>query len=291
MTVFARDRDDLESLFRVLEPVRRLLEATVLDNKTTPGFCRACRQTQEFEVAGGQPEGQWVNLQEGMVCRCGLNGRMRSILKTVHEVTARRRFSHAAVLERLTPLFPYLVEACDGLIGAEYLGSNMRPGQTRNLGGVEVRHENMLDLSFEQESVDLLMHFDVLEHVPDISGGLVECARVLRRDGLLIFSCPFYAGLEENTIRAVVVEGQVRHIMDPAYHGNPVSGSGSLVFTHPSWQVLAQLREAGFGEVRCALQYDPLEGIYSNACPYPDGHCWPVIFMAAKTAEPLDTFA
>ena len=291
MTIYVRDRDGLQSLCPALEAVSGPLEAALASRSSALGFCRSCNGVRVFDVAKGQPSGQWVNLLEGLVCECGLNGRMRLILKTFHQVTALRHFDHSAVLERLTPLFPHLLERCRGLIGAEYLGGDMAPGAYKTIGDVSVRHEGMLHLSFARSSLDLFMHFDVLEHVPDVRLALDECARVLRADGVLLLSWPFYHRLEENTVRAVVVDGKIRHLMEPGYHGNPVDGAGSLVFTHPSWALLTQLAAAGFCDVRMAVQYDPLEGIVSNGCPYPDGHMWPVVFIAAKSKGVLDPWS
>ena len=37
--------------------------------------------------------------------------------------------------------------------------------------------------------------------------------------------------------------------MTPAYHGNPVSADGSLVFTDFGWDILKEMQSSGFSDV------------------------------------------
>src|SRR5262249_41102242 len=152
-------------------------------------------------IAPGQPPDSWRSLLEGMVCACGLNGRMRLILSVLDEVVRPGRDVHAFVMERLTPLFAPLAARVPELIGSEYF-EGVAPGTLVNVGNIEVRCESMMALSFADASLDLVMHFDVLEHVPDWRRSLLDCARVLRQGGTLFFTCPFFYRLERNIVRA-----------------------------------------------------------------------------------------
>lgn len=67
-----------------------------------------------------------------------------------------------------------------------YLGIDMRPGP-----GVD-SVENVENLLREDESVGTLLALNVFEHVERFWLGFQEMQRVLRPDGLLIVSCPFY---------------------------------------------------------------------------------------------------
>lgn len=46
--------------------------------------------------------------------------------------------------------------------------------------------------------------------------------------------------------------------------------------------IIDWLYEIGFKKVKFAINYSPVESIFSNGCPYPDGHMWPVTFLAVK---------
>jgi hypothetical protein len=90
----------------------------------------------------------------------------------------------------------------------------------------------------------------------------------------------FCQGLEKHRVRAVMSDGELQHLLAPAYHGNPV-GDGALVFIHPGWQLLDDLEQAGFA-VSAALVFDPGQGMVSNNCPFADGVSWPLVFRAVK---------
>jgi len=169
-----------------------------------------------------------------------------------------------------------------GLIGCEYLGDTVPAGALVEKAGIAVRSENMMAFALESDALDIVMHFDVLEHVPDWRLGLRECWRVLRPGGIMLFTTPFYDGLERNIVRADWQEGKIRYLLPAAYHGNPLSSEGSLVYIHPSWEVFECLTSIGFGSVRMAVCYDPIQGIFSNGCPFPDGHTWPLVFVVTK---------
>src|SRR5262249_3648590 len=95
------------------------------------------------------------------------------------------------------------------------------------------------------------LSLDVFEHVPEFGRALAECHRVLRPGGSLLFSVPFLPEAAENLVRAVVDEaGAVRHLLPPEDHGEPLSTEGCLAFFHFGWELLDQVRAAGFAEAR-----------------------------------------
>ena len=113
-----------------------------------------------------------------------------------------------------------------------------------------VRHEDLTNLSFESESLDLVICLEVMEHIPDFKKAYKEIFRVLAPGGIVIFSAPFTANKEENTIRATMKsDGTINHIMEPEYHGDPVNKKGILCFQYFGWECLSFLRSLGFIEV------------------------------------------
>jgi len=283
MIVRAKTRKEFSAIIDALSQYSTLIENEIAQNAIMNGFCRVCGHVSRMQVTLGEPPGEWRNLLEGMVCECGLNGRARLVLTVLDEILMTRSFPDALVLERLTTLYPHLASRLPGLIGSEFLGDDLSPGETVVRNGVPVRSESMMALSFKDNSLDLVMHFDILEHVPDWRKGLQECLRVLKSGGTALFTFPFYHKLEHNIVRTEMTQdGRLTHHMPPAYHGNPISSEGSLVFIHPSWEVYEYLCSSGFSSLELAVGYDPLQGIVSCGCPYPDGHVWPVVFAARK---------
>ena len=85
-----------------------------------------------------------------------------------------------------------------------------------------LRHEDVERLSFAGASFDLVVSNDVLEHVAEPAAALGELYRVLRPGGELIFSVPFWIDREATVRRAERAGGEVRHLLPPAYHGDPL---------------------------------------------------------------------
>ena len=91
-----------------------------------------------------------------------------------------------------------------------------------------VRNENLENLTFESESIDLHVHSDVMEHVSSPFKAIKEMARTLRNGGWAIFSVPVYAQ------RATYLKnGTIKNLTDEPleYHGNPIA-KNSLVTYH-----------------------------------------------------------
>jgi len=75
--------------------------------------------------------------------------------------------------------------------------------------------------------------------------------------------------------------------LPPCYHGNPVDGDGALVFTQFGWDLLEMIGQAGFANAELWLNFNPVEGVLTDGCPYPNGHAWPIVFVARKQLEPI----
>jgi SAM-dependent methyltransferase len=127
-------------------------------------------------------------------------------------------------------------------VGSEYLPTS---GDLASHPGIH--HEDIQSLSFADESFDLYVNCEVLEHIPNVDKALSEAFRVLRPTGLFVGTVPFAYNSEKTVVRSRLVNGAVEHLMSPEYHGNPADPSrGSLVFEVPGWNILDRLRSAGF---------------------------------------------
>jgi SAM-dependent methyltransferase len=287
MNIWCDTRAAFGELERVMVHARALVEPDLLARRTAPAWCSACGTVREMRVSAGDGAEPWRNLLEGMICPCGLNGRMRLMLGLIDEVTRRHDVSRCATFERLTPMFGFMQQRLPGLVGSEYLGEEVRGGETRMVRGTSVRHENIMASSYADASLDLVIHCDVLEHVPDAQAALRDNARILAPGGTMLFSLPFYHTLDRHLVRARLGAGGIEHLMPEVFHGNPVTQGGALVFIHPGWELFDQLRAAGFAHTWIVARYDPVHGIVSNGCPYRDGHMWPVAIAARH--QPLQS--
>lgn len=235
---------------------RRTTEFDLLEgDKTihTKGYCIACRKEVRFKTdfLYSDPQdayhGQRIpNWRERLICSgCRMNSRVRGAIQFFEEVLGASPDDEIYVTEQLTPLFHYLKCRYRNLSASEYLGNTVPPGNIDTETGV--RNESLTRLSFSDDSFRFILSFDVLEHIPDYLSAFSECLRCLKPGGILLFSVPFARGSENNLVRATVDSaGEVNHILPPEYHGDPVSEAGCLCFYHFGWELLGQVRNAGF---------------------------------------------
>jgi SAM-dependent methyltransferase len=174
----------------------------------------------------------------------------------IHEVNSRQRAITLLVAQFLsqhgsaTKIYaPEAVTPLARLLGtvAQFQGSEYLPGADERGRFPGVMHQDVMNLSFPDQSFDLYVSCEVMEHVPDVERTLSEARRVLKRGGELIATFPFAYGSEGSLVKAALQDGQIVHFTEPEYHGNPVSNTGgSLVFTIPGWDILDSTRAAGF---------------------------------------------
>lgn len=100
----------------------------------------------------------------------------------------------------------------------------------------------------------MLASFDVIEHIADCRAAFIQCLRVLKPGGRLLFSVPFFVRKRRTLIRARhSSDGEIIHLMPPEYHRDPLSKQGCLAYYHFGWSLLDDLRTIGFQQV--AVQF------------------------------------
>ena len=273
-------KEEFQGHIAGLRPMSLAAEAHLLEKEVSQGWCGICQKLSTLSVSK-PPEGEWCNLRECILCDCGLNGRMREVFEAFKLALQQDHSRKFLMLEQVTPFFSKVREHYPFVEGCEYLGDDVPEGSFGMFGEHSVRSENILRLSYDDHTYDLVFHGDILEHVPDSNTALRECWRILKPGGVMVFTCPFF-DLDEHIVRARVVDGKIEHALPPSYHGNPLKTEGSLVYYHHGWPLLTDILNAGFSKAYLGLFYDVFQGIVSNNNPYPEGHMWPVIFYAIK---------
>jgi len=130
----------------------------------------------------------------------------------------------------------------------KYHGSEYTDDPAKRAQLYPIDFQDLEALTLQSDSFDIVSTNEVLEHVPSIDASLREICRVLKPGGWHIGTVPFAFMNEESVIRARLVDGKVEHLMEPEYHGNPMSDQGSLVFEIPGWEIVRRCREAGFSQ-------------------------------------------
>lgn len=186
-----------------------------------------------------------ANYREGLIAE-GLNSRLRAVcLALIEEMLAKGPRLRVYASEWVSP-FANVMRNFVAYQGSEYL-----PTPEDRAKHPQIRHEDVMATTFADGSFGAYITNEVLEHVPSVDAALREAYRILAPGGLFFGTFPI-AYASANTIRkAELRDGQIIHLTEPEYHGNPIDPSGgSLVFNIPAWDILDQARKAGFPDPR-----------------------------------------
>lgn len=234
-----------------------------------PAYCAVCNNVTRIRVnwlfAGGGGANTSIHpaWTETAVCEeCGLNSRMRALydfLKTRGAINVAKK---TYIAEQVTAFYEKMNKILPHLVGSEYVGPEHKSGDiiAGERDSIPVRHEDLTALSFSAGEFDLAITQDVFEHIPNYRQAFAELVRVLAVGGRLIFTIPFFYDLESTRIRASLGNGGVVHHLPPEIHGNPVSNEGSLCFQNFGWDILSDLRKAGFSDAMASMYWGPWQG-------------------------------
>lgn len=128
---------------------------------------------------------------------------------------------------------------------AQYTPSQFFPNRKPGSMVGKFRCENLEALTFADESIDLHVTQDVLEHVLHPSKVFSEIARTLKPGGAHIFTVPIVNKSRPSKLRARLSdEGQIINLEPPVYHGNPINDEGSLVTIDWGFDICRHIFEA-----------------------------------------------
>jgi SAM-dependent methyltransferase len=183
---------------------------------TNEGYCHCCRSRTVFTA-----HNEW--LRDHYVCTtCGSIPRQRHVQAVLD--------TQAPGWEQLTVHESSPSNDFIRRFAADYTASQYFPDVPRGEYRDGVRSENIENLTLDDESVDIFITQDVLEHVFNPDAAIREIHRVLKPGGLHVFTTPKHKLLEKTVQRArLLPDGTVEHILDEQYHGNPIGDNRALV--------------------------------------------------------------
>ncbi len=183
-----------------------------------------------------------------------------ALLDLVDEVTGMSPEADVLCLEGLTSFARMLKEFYPKAICSEYAPDPEVQAQI-----APIPHVDAMNMPFADSTMDAVLSADVFEHVPDLDKVLSETARVLRPGGAMIATFPFACGQDASILRAVLEEGEIKHLMEPEYHGDPIRpGEGVLVFEIPGWNIVPRTLAAGFNTAEMVFVADTDRGYMGN---------------------------
>jgi SAM-dependent methyltransferase len=170
----------------------------------------------------------------------------------------------------------YLAEAISGF--ATRLGellpkltlSEYQQGATSDTLGKQVTHQNLEALTYPAASFDVVIINEVFEHVERLPMALAEIARVLKPGGRLVATCQLALGQYDSIVKARrnPDTGTIDVLGNPDYHGDPIRPEqGAVVFQIPGWELLDQLKQAGFSDAAFHLVCSWKHGVLGHDIP------------------------
>ena len=196
-----------------------------INNKIVPGLkylpqskfriCNCCLQKSIFLSFS---EGEEIKL----CVRCRANLRYEMLAQTIRE--SFNELSRLDVIEfdDNSPLF-HILSGAKTYMRTYYSKKNIL-GSVRADG---VYCQDITQLTLQENSVDLMISSDVLEHVSDLHLAFKETSRVLRPGGIHYFTVPLRANTKP---RAEIIDGSLKYYAAPEYHSDPLDPAGILVY-------------------------------------------------------------
>ena len=217
-----------------------------------PGYSYPAGKVVNFAASYLYAVGSRVNWREVLICPVtGLNNRMRATAHILDMEFGIHPDDAIYISEQVTPFYTFLTSKFPNVTGSEYLGKATEFGKTDHRG---LRNEDLTHLTFPDESFDYVISLDCFEHFADFNAAFREAYRILKPGGTMLWTIPFNRDEEQNLIRARVKDdGAIEHLMEPEYHEDPISQAGCLCFTHFGWEMLSEVKVAGFFDAYAML--------------------------------------
>jgi SAM-dependent methyltransferase len=179
----------------------------------------------------------------GVRClRCGASAVHAALGWGLRDQIARLEACDVCELSARGPLVAYLRRTARDVAASEYF-----PGIASGSMHEGIRCEDVQNLSYADESFDLVTHTEVLEHVADDTRAFAELFRILRPGGTMVFTVPMHQG-EQTIERARLRGGNVEHLLEPVYHTDPLRAQDILAFRDYGRDILDRLSAAHFIE-------------------------------------------
>ncbi len=252
-----RNRDKL----KLLENIDNKLKNKINNNSKfyIDGYSWTSQTNSKFLVDLLYSDGRSINLRERLVCqKTSLNNRVRGCIHIFEKLFRPKLKDEIYLTEQSSLLAKWMSKKYPKLTTSEYLSDCSLYYKIRlalKIFPKKICHQDLTTLGFNKERFKFILSFDCFEHIPDYKQAFREINRTLKPDGKLLFSVPFDLNSKKNLIRACIENGNIKHLVEPEYHGDPVSMKGCLSYYTFGWELLNDLREQGFNNVYILLYW------------------------------------
>lgn len=127
----------------------------------------------------------------------------------------------------------------------KYIASQYYPNKPLGCIIDDYINQDLENQTFINNSFDIVISQDVMEHVYNPEKAFSEIARTLKDGGAHIFTVPIINKHNKTEVWAVKgINGKPMFLKDPEWHGNPVDSIGSPVTMHWGFDIITFIKES-----------------------------------------------
>jgi SAM-dependent methyltransferase len=183
------------------------------------GYCPVCEKNTFFFKRGNWWRDHYHCL------RCFSIPRQRAICQVLQDYAPNWRELHIHESSPNGPTFDKFLSNCRGYVATQFFPNIISGTLYRGF-----RCEDLARQTFDDESFDIVITQDVMEHLLEPVESFKEICRTLRPGGMHIFTVPWYYW-KKTKIRVKLKGSKIVFIEQPEYHNSPIDNNGSLVVT------------------------------------------------------------
>ncbi|MEI6611038.1 MAG: class I SAM-dependent methyltransferase [Deltaproteobacteria bacterium] len=219
---------------------------TIHDHKMTCAVCGNNLIVEQIQVISDALATEWdidqkirvaFDYREGCFCRyCLSSVRIRNLAATLIEtLNIKYKLKYCSIADlsgepSIWNLQIAEINHCQTLHRYLALLHHLSYSEYQSLDPL-VPSEDLTALSYADDSFDVVLMTDVLEHVPEYTKGLDEVRRVLAPEGLFLTTVPILTNRYTRTRAKKMYNGEINHLLTPSYHGDPnLRAKDMLVF-------------------------------------------------------------
>ncbi len=218
------------------------------------GFCPCCESSQIFTA-----NSEWF--RDSLLCpNCGSVVRERALALVLSEILPN--WKNLAIHES---------SPCARGLSARmireaphYVASHYYPSETAGHTINGFQNQNLENQTFNDESFDLVITLDVMEHVFNPDKAYSEVFRTLKKGGVYLHTFPIRKYIIDawTPLAKLDEDGSVIHSTpSPEYHGNPIDEKGALVTCDYGYDISKQIAQWAPFDVRISRFWDPTHGV------------------------------
>jgi SAM-dependent methyltransferase len=229
------------------------------------GFCPVCGKHSIFI----RTQERALMRNDGLCIRCGSASRHRHVAKCILDAFREKGVAKLSDFSKREDIVVFNTSSrspiakklgtSENIVVSEYF-DDCKPGESKN----GILCQDVEQLTFPDAHFDVIISEDVFEHVKNWRKGFSEVYRVLKKNGLHVFSIPFY--FDRKTEELFTIKDGKYKLHNPIeYHGDPFRGTIPC-YIHFGYDLFDFLRGMGF-ETRLIISHyeDDLKFVTYNS--------------------------